>query len=138
MPKKSFVAEQAASLRAVAAATKYQADLLSKHKWSDLDWGWLERKNPIEDVDRLYEVAQREDKRFKYALGKPEGSEGTIDHPTSAHQTKQKRQSFRHSRLGWFRKTSSNYRRPLCRQAIESSQTASSEELSLDSRSDWG
>lgn len=88
MSKKSYVAEQAAALRAVAAATKCQADLLSKHKWSDLDWGWLERRIRIEDVDRLYAIAMREDKQFEEGLNK-----GRLTTPFPPVKLKKKRPS---------------------------------------------
>jgi hypothetical protein len=41
---KSFVELRAATLLAIANTAKLQADLVRKHRWSEVDWEWLERK----------------------------------------------------------------------------------------------
>jgi hypothetical protein len=40
---KSFVELRAATLLAIANTAKLQADLVRKHRWSEVDWEWLER-----------------------------------------------------------------------------------------------
>ncbi len=64
---KPFINERAALLLDVAMTARTQADGILNHKWSEIDWEWLEKKLPIEDVDRLFEIARREDK----ASGEP-------------------------------------------------------------------
>jgi hypothetical protein len=54
---RKFINERAASLIANAKTATLQAELILQRKWRDVDWEYLERKMPIEDVEELYEMA---------------------------------------------------------------------------------
>jgi hypothetical protein len=57
MANQRFINERAAGLIANAKTATQQAELILQRQWQDVDWEYLERKMPIEDVDKLYEMA---------------------------------------------------------------------------------
>jgi hypothetical protein len=62
-----FAENMASKLVAVDAIISREASLIRAHRWSEVNWNYLERKLPIHDVNRLFEIARREDR----AAGKP-------------------------------------------------------------------
>ncbi len=62
-----FAEDIASRLVAVAAIISREASLIRAHRWSEVNWNYLERKLPIHDVNRLFGIAKREDR----AAGKP-------------------------------------------------------------------
>jgi hypothetical protein len=62
-----FAEGVAEKLAAIADIINREAWLIRAHRWSEVNWNYLERKLPIDDVNRLFEIARREDR----AAGKP-------------------------------------------------------------------
>ena len=62
-----FAESVAEKLAAIAAIINREAWLIRERRWSEVNWNYLERKLPIDDVNRLFETARREDR----AAGKP-------------------------------------------------------------------
>ena len=62
-----FAESVAEKLVAIAAIINREARLIREHRWSEVNWNYLERKLPIDDVNRLFGTARREDR----AAGKP-------------------------------------------------------------------
>jgi hypothetical protein len=62
-----FAANVAEKLAAIADIINREASLIRAHRWSEVNWNYLERRLPFDDVNRLFEIARREDR----AAGRP-------------------------------------------------------------------
>ena len=62
-----FAESVAEKLAAIADIINREARLIREHRWSEVNWNYLELKLPLDDVNRLFEIARREDR----AAGRP-------------------------------------------------------------------